>query len=149
MTVWAALNAQAAKDKAEADARARGFAEMLARQNAEIQQLKDELAKLKKGNPAKRPVVDEVDSGGTLSVGGMAPKKPAGPGDPIPDDPRTEPSAVLKQRDQATDPNPAVDEFGPGALKTIRVTSDAVTDPPRAPERVGIFRRLLGRSSPK
>ena len=149
MSVWAALNAQAAKDKAEAEARMRGLEARAAQQDAEIQKLKDELSKLRKGNPAKRPVVDEVSPGGTLSVGGMAPKQPDDLGDPIQDDPRTEPSNVLKQRDQATDPNPAAEDFGTGALKAIRITSDAVTDPPRSPEPASISRKFLGRTTPK
>lgn len=91
----------------------------------------------------RQPNPDAPDAGGTLSVGGMAPKKPGKPGDPLPDNPNTEPSHVLKQRGQATDPNPAADYWGLGAPKAIRTTSDAVIDPPRA-ERKGLFGLFSG-----
>jgi hypothetical protein len=85
-------------------------------------------------NQLQQPNPDAPDPGGTLSVGGNAPKKPGKPGDPLPEDPGNAPSRVPKQRGQSSDPNPAADYWGLGDPKTIRGTSDAVTDPPRAAE---------------
>jgi hypothetical protein len=101
--------------------------------NKVVSDLVNEIKRLR-SDPKKNPNPDPVDNSG------------GGPNDPLINnlgsdrrirqpfvDPSGEqefgPSGVMKGRDQATDPNPETDPNTGAAMKLIRSTSDAVTDP--------------------